>query len=252
MNKKTIEKIVKCIYCNGSIRLLKDKIICQKCNRQYIIDDKVIMMNFRKDDYFENYEQICEDDLRKEKTPMEVKQEMATFILSDTETQNNKIIADFGSGDAYLLRKMTFNTTVAIDIAANYLKRCKKVNIKINADLEKLPIHNESIDIGICTDVIEHVIDDERVIQNIYDVIKPKGILYLAVPWEQDLSVYKLPEYKVKYGKYKYVHLRTLNKEYMRDKIFSKFKQEKEMLITAGMKYMEFTPYPIKIFRLIK
>ena len=133
-----------------------------------------------------------------------------------------------------------------------YLKISNDVSFRINADLENLPVRDEVVDICICTDVIEHVMNDKLVIEKISKTIKSDGVLFLATPWQQDLSVYDLPEYKSKYAKYKYVHLRSIDENYMVSKIYPFFRKTGEQLITDGMALMEFKPYPIKLHKLIK
>jgi hypothetical protein len=58
-----------------------------------------------------------------------------------------------------------------------------------------------------------------------------------------------LPEYKVKYGKYAFVHLRSIGDETIAE-LFPSFSLEYERLITEGMPQMEFKPFPIKFVEL--
>ena len=50
------------------------------------------------------------------------------------------------------------------------------------ADATKLPFNAHQFDIVILSEVLEHVIDQERCIQEIYRVIKPDGYLMLTTP----------------------------------------------------------------------
>ncbi len=59
---------------------------------------------------------------------------------------------------------------------ANYPSRC------LTADGTALPIKNEAYESCLCSETIEHIEDDGKVIQEIYRVLKPGGYLLLTVP----------------------------------------------------------------------
>ncbi|MFT5128681.1 MAG: hypothetical protein ACI8W8_002299, partial [Rhodothermales bacterium] len=76
-------------------------------------------------------------------------------------------------------------------------------------------------------------------------LIKPDGTLLLATPWGQDLSVYETEEYKTKYAKYKYAHLRSVIDE-MIDRSFPELEMIASTIISIGMKHMTLKPYPLR------
>jgi len=53
----------------------------------------------------------------------------------------------------------------------------------MNCDILSLPIKNNSVNAIICLEVIEHVVDPEKAIAEIYRVIKPKGAVILTTPF---------------------------------------------------------------------
>ncbi|MFH1888974.1 MAG: methyltransferase domain-containing protein [Candidatus Omnitrophota bacterium] len=74
-----------------------------------------------------------------------------------------------------------------------YFDFAERVVIDINdsptvdmiADAHKLPFVAQSFDILICQAVLEHVIDDEEVLQEIYRVLKHGGLAYVSIPFIQ-------------------------------------------------------------------
>jgi len=55
-------------------------------------------------------------------------------------------------------------------------------NHTYNCDIAKMPIKDSSYDVALCTAVLEHVIDPDAVIVEIYRVLKDGGKLLITVP----------------------------------------------------------------------
>jgi SAM-dependent methyltransferase len=52
----------------------------------------------------------------------------------------------------------------------------------LRGDAMSLPLGNESVDVVICAQVYEHVPDDERLVAEIYRVLKPGGLVFFSGP----------------------------------------------------------------------
>lgn len=118
--------------------------------------------------------------------------ESASKLLIDLINKlDPKSLADFGCGDSAilfdlqqkgLLRKIDY--VVAIDLSETRLKRVKKhiVNVKtICSDVcDVKQLKDGQLDLVICTQVIEHVESDEKLLKEIYRVLKPNGYLYIS------------------------------------------------------------------------
>ena len=50
------------------------------------------------------------------------------------------------------------------------------------ASLTEIPLPDESVDLAVCTEVLEHVADDHRAIAELKRVLSPTGALVLSVP----------------------------------------------------------------------
>lgn len=59
-----------------------------------------------------------------------------------------------------------------------------KAHIKVQQDsLTHLPFDDNSYDVIICSDVIEHIADDISAVRELSRVLKPEGLLILSVPY---------------------------------------------------------------------
>ena len=61
------------------------------------------------------------------------------------------------------------------------------INGFLNENLEKLTFADNSFDLFICLDVLEHINYPERVFQELYRTIKPGGTILFTVPTYKDL-----------------------------------------------------------------
>jgi len=89
----------------------------------------------------------------------------------------------------------------------------------IKADICNLPFKNNLFDIILCNHVLEHIADDTKAMQELYKILKPKGMAILQIP--QDLSREKTfedntitnPKERAKiFGQYD--HLRIYGRDY--------------------------------------
>lgn len=199
------------------------------------------------DDYAHNYEQICADDLHEPKTPFIVKEKYAQLV----RRRASGTTCDLGCGDGYVIRGINSPLRIAVDIAFEYLRRLPETMMKIWSRVEDVPLKPHIMDTVIATDVLEHVQEADAFAREIKRLVKPDGKIILAFPYEQDLSVYDNEQYKKKYGKYKYMHLRSVTDKLISE-LFPDYTVTFSRLITEGMKLMEFKPYPIKLMELRK
>ena len=54
-----------------------------------------------------------------------------------------------------------------------------------------MPFENKSVDIAICTEVIEHVIDPKVVLNELNRIIKDDGLIIISIPNEKLINKLK-------------------------------------------------------------
>lgn len=97
---------------------------------------------------------------------------------------NPKAVLDVGCASGWLLFEIAKNYPKAqctgIDVYKKALEYASKAYKKIKfieADAHKLPFSDQSFDLIICTEVLEHVQDPKGVLQEIKRVLKPGGVV---------------------------------------------------------------------------
>jgi ubiquinone/menaquinone biosynthesis C-methylase UbiE len=181
------------------------------------------------DDYIKNYEKISADHLsvfEKEGTnPFMAEDfwnecEEITASLVRKFTQQGGILLDVGCGMGRLLDRLPSYQRYGMDISASYLSYAVKVDAEVClAKVEDMPYRDELFDTVVCTDVLEHVLDLNAAILQLFRVVKQGGHLVIRVPYRENLEPYLRPEYP-----YHMAHLRSFDEYSLRmlfEKIFN-------------------------------
>lgn len=159
------------------------------------------------------------------------------------------IVLDVGAStgiiDNYLSRD--FKKTIGIDIDkkaisyANSKFRNKKLQFRVD-DAMNLGFKDNSFDIVICAQVYEHVPDAQKMFNEIFRVLKPNGVCYLAAlnklwPWEPHYDLPFLSWLPKKYANY---YVKLLNKSDNYYETTQTYWQLKKMV--RKFKIIDYTP----------
>jgi SAM-dependent methyltransferase len=91
-------------------------------------------------------------------------------------------LLEAGCGSASHFRFANISLTVGIDISPEQLERNRFVQEKILGDLQTYPLPSNAFDIVVCWDVIEHLSRPRDALLNIFQSVKPGGVLVLGFP----------------------------------------------------------------------
>ena len=83
-----------------------------------------------------------------------------------------------------LLISMGFEDVTGLDLNPEAIRFCAEKglgDVKLG-DIESLPFENETFDLVLATDIIEHVDDDARAVRELHRVLAPGGKLLITVP----------------------------------------------------------------------
>ena len=181
------------------------------------------------DDYIKNYEQISADHLlvyeKEGINPFMAEDfwnecEEITASLVRKHTSRGGTLLDVGCGMGRLLERLPDYQRYGMDISAPYLSYAVKVGAEVClAKVEDMPYRDGFFDTVVCTDVLEHVIDLNAAILQLFRVVKHGGHLVLRVPYRENLEPYLRPDYP-----YHMAHLRNFDEYSLRlvfEKIFN-------------------------------
>ncbi|WP_457549421.1 class I SAM-dependent methyltransferase [Archaeoglobus sp.] len=102
---------------------------------------------------------------------------------NDTQS-NSKIILDLGCGN-----RKVFESAIGIDII-------KTKAVDVIADIQNLPFKDCSVDEIVCYQVLEHVDDVVKAMEEIWRVLKCGGRAIIEVPHVKGLDAFRDPTHK--------------------------------------------------------
>lgn len=106
-------------------------------------------------------------------------------LSRNLEEQRNLEILDIGCGPGgNLLFLDKYGRVTGLDVSEEALRFAKAKGYEevIQAGAEKVPLPDGAFDLISCLDVLEHIEKDDRVLREIFRLLKPGGILLLTVP----------------------------------------------------------------------
>ncbi len=166
--------------------------------------------------YRENYDQIARDHLAHwRETGVNPWQSAvhveavgtATAQLIYAYSDMGAKILDAGCAMGDLLARIADRERFGCDFNAEYLAVASDRGIQTTqCDLEAMPYADGLFDLVVTTDVLEHVMDLNRVIAEMLRVLRPGGHLVIRTPDNEDLTGYLEPDYP-----YRFAHLRRFD-----------------------------------------
>jgi SAM-dependent methyltransferase len=173
------------------------------------------------DDYIRNYDRISSDHLAAFRSKginpfMEEKFwsecESATAALVREFTRPGGRVLDVGCGMGRLLSRLPEHERFGMDISAGYLEHAVAQSLEVClAKVEDMPYVDGFFDTVVCTDVLEHVIDLNAAVTQLFRVTKQGGHLVVRVPYRENLAPYLDPAYP-----YALAHLRNFDEHSLR------------------------------------
>jgi 2-polyprenyl-3-methyl-5-hydroxy-6-metoxy-1,4-benzoquinol methylase len=119
-------------------------------------------------------------------------------LITKQAIKKSKIIIDLGCGDGQFIHSLDLEyknkKIIGVDISSRRIKRLKLKfpNYKfLCKDVCKTGLKKKSCDMIVCTQVIEHLTNDKKLIKEINDILKKRGYLYISSVIRKPYAIYK-------------------------------------------------------------
>ncbi|MCK5708677.1 MAG: class I SAM-dependent methyltransferase [Candidatus Aureabacteria bacterium] len=191
ITKKELMNMVRCPYCEDSILAVSSKesfLDCRQCERRFTSKDGII--DFIED---KDLKEVKSVNIKYHDMEAEYYDNIHMHMQADSKLYQGlverfdfggKTVLDIGTGTGFVLDNFHKDARfIILDISANMLKRnLKKHNnviLGLRADSEQIPLMNSSVDMITLSSVLHHLPDPAKALDEIYRVLKPKGILFI-------------------------------------------------------------------------
>jgi uncharacterized protein YbaR (Trm112 family) len=196
-----------CPGCRGRLQSTESSLQCLTCGTCYEIKDGIPILlphytEAERNRYLCCYQDLAQDDLA---VPLEGKREARHSVLINfVGDVRGKRVLDIGSSNGIYLRQLDAGFKVAFDLAHPFLAAIPKSEgiIPICGDAETLPFQPGFFDVIIVSDILEHLLKPERLIDHLRAICTKRTKLIVHIPWREDISPYGE-------SKYEFTHLRS-------------------------------------------
>lgn len=93
-------------------------------------------------------------------------------------------VFEYGVGSGWNLGKLECSRKIGYDTATFLRERVQAVGVEFVEDTAKVP--SEDIDVAICHQTLEHVLEPAACLAEFARILKPNGKLIVHVPWERE------------------------------------------------------------------
>jgi SAM-dependent methyltransferase len=150
---------------------------------------------FRYRDYIEHYRmdgEVFDFEEEMEAPHRETIRRLKQSIVSAVQPIKGEHVLDVGCGSGWFLRELAssgFDTLYGVDISRRqYLKGKKKGKAQgtfVEGDAYDLPFGSESMNLVLMTEILEHLEEPRRAVNEAARVLKKGGRLLVTVPWKE-------------------------------------------------------------------
>ena len=129
---------------------------------------------------------------------MQIKMKLFLFAVRSAEIElHGKKVLDIGFGSGRIL--FAFDTSCdlyGVDFSLQAVENARRRALskgyrtasffQMDLDFKSLPLNDRSMDVVICSHVLEHVVDDGKVLRDIHRVLKDDGSAVILVPLNEE------------------------------------------------------------------
>jgi SAM-dependent methyltransferase len=136
--------------------------------------------------------------------------------IGQFSTQTSPVIIDIGCSSGFLLEDLiaafptalVMGTDVVLGPLVNLARNYSNIPL-LHFDLTRCPLPDNSVDVAILLNVLEHIQDDTRAVEQLFRILKPGGLAVIEVPSGPELyDIYD--ELLMHFRRYKSSDLRRL------------------------------------------
>ena len=188
-----------CPSCKQKLIMKETSLLCTECKKQVIMENRLMDVSHMSPNLpltLNNHLQQITEEAAKLMEDVEVDWRVNRVLDEVKKNSNGSLCLEIGGADGPMTPTLEslFNNVISIDCSINFLKRIEaktKKTICIFGDANFLPLADKSVDMIVCSEVLEHAIIPTQLLTEIQRVIKKEGKIILSVPNESSFHFHK-------------------------------------------------------------
>lgn len=194
-----IKDIIVCPKCRRNLIFDEKNIYCPECNQSVYIKNRLLDFSNLSQKLplnLSNYIQTITEHAGQLMSDLEINWRVESVLNSVINNAHGSTCLEIGGADGPMtptLERM-FGTTISLDYSKEFLKRIEAKTQKaicIFSDAHFLPIQDNTIDTIVCSEVLEHTTIPTQFLTELNRVIKKDGVIILSVPNETRFTIRK-------------------------------------------------------------
>lgn len=140
--------------------------------------------------YQQFYDWLASEDIKSDIVPVYYKNAQRDRLIKLCGNTEGKMVLEIGIGkDPLICHLQGCSCRVAVDIAQEYLDRLPPDITAWHGFAEEMP-YRDTFDLIICSDVLEHILEPERLLSAIYKALRSGGRAVIKTPYKENLDQY--------------------------------------------------------------
>lgn len=196
---KDLKDILYCPTCRERLVYEKNIILCPNCKNEALVERRLIdfshmVPNLPLD--LGKHVQVLTEDAGLLMKDIEPDWRIKSVLEEVKKKAHGTVCLEIGGADGPMtptLEKL-FDLVLTIDYSKTFLKRIEaktKKTICLFGDAHFFPLQDQTIDMVICSEVLEHATIPTQLLTEIRRVIKKRGSVILTVPNESTLRLHR-------------------------------------------------------------
>ncbi len=117
------------------------------------------------------------------------------WVINFLKLHEDERLMEAGCGTGNILETLRCREIIGVDLSPYLLAKAKQKNIPhlqlVNANVESLPFQDKSLGKIICSEVLEHVLDPQKLLVEVRRVLRDDGKLIISIPNEDMINFIK-------------------------------------------------------------
>jgi len=192
-----LKDVLCCPTCRKRFVYKNEFIKCPECQQQVLVDNRLVDFSNMLPDLpldLGRHVQVLAEDTGDLMDDVESDWRVESVLEEVRKWTQGTVCLEIGGADGPMtptLEKL-FDLVLTIDFSEKYLRRIESKTAKticLFGDAHFLPLQDRTIDMVVCSEVLEHVTIPTQLLTEVRRVIKKTGFVILSVPNESKLRI---------------------------------------------------------------